>query len=111
MACSLRIVAAEPNPSGDDVQFEKVHLRNTGTEDVTLAGWKIGDADGMKFWVLDDNDGTVVPGQSVIIVRRSTPMSLKNTGDSIVLISPAGQTVDTQAYGNAPSGKVFQFEN
>jgi hypothetical protein len=36
-------------------------------------------------------------------------MSLRNTGDTIVLVSPAGQTVDTKSYGQAPS-KVFQFQ-
>jgi hypothetical protein len=31
-------------------------------------------------------------------------------GDTIKLINPQGQTVDAKSYGNAPSGKVFQFE-
>lgn len=65
---------------------------------------------GLQHWVLTDQDGTVAPGQTVIVVRRGRPMALRNTGDSIVLINPSGQAVDTKSYGSASSGRLFTFE-
>lgn len=105
----LRIAAALPNPVGDDVQDEEVHLHNTGTQAAPLAGWKIGDSTGTSFWVLQAADGTVGPGATVIVKRKARSMSLTNTGDTIVLVNPAGATVDQKSYGNAPSGKLFTF--
>ncbi len=106
----LRIAGALPNPPGDDRQFEEVHLKNTGGSDVPLNGWKITDADGQQHWVLTAQDGVAASGHTVIIVRRGRPMFLNNTGDTIVLINPSGQTVDIESYGNAPSGKLFNFD-
>ena len=109
-AGGLRIVAALPNPHGDDRDLEEVHVANGGTTAVPLAGWRITNAEGQQSWLLTAQDGTVGPGQTVIVVRRGRPVSLRNSGDRIVLVNPGGQMVDTRAYGNAPSGKVFRFE-
>lgn len=107
---TLRIVAALPNPPGDDSQFEEVHLRNTGPSPLPLSGWRIMNGQGQQDWQLTAQDGVVAPGQVLIVVRRGRPMSLRNTGDTIVLVSPAGQTVDTKSYGQAQSGQLFQFQ-
>jgi hypothetical protein len=106
----LRIVAALPNPFGDDAASEEVHLRNTGPNSVPLVGRRIRNGQGQPEWLLDAQDGAIAAGQTLIIVRRNRPMSLRNTGDSIVLMNPAGQTVDTKSYGPAASGVVFQFQ-
>jgi len=105
----LRIMAALPNPHGDDQEFEEVHLRNTGTSPITLAGWRITNAAGQQHWLLIAQDGVVAPGQTMVVVRHGRPMSLRNSGDTIVLVNPSGQTVDTKSYGNAPSGTLFLF--
>ena len=107
----LDIVAALPNPDTNDADDEEVHLRNTGTQPVPLTGWKIGDSTGTRFWVLNDADRTVQPGDTVIVRRQRRNMALNNSGgDRIVLINPAGDTVDEESYGNAPSGRLFRFE-
>ncbi len=110
-ATALRIVAALPNPVGDDAQDEEVHLRNTGTQAVALTGWKIGDSTGTSFWTLQAADGTIQPGATVVVRRKGRPMSLNNTGgDTIVLVNPSGATVDQKAYsGDAASGQLFTF--
>lgn len=105
----LRIIAAIPNPFGEDRQFEEVHLRNFGSEAISLQGWKIGDATGNSFWVLTASDGVVQPGQLVRVMRNGRNMALNNTGDTIVLIDPTGARVDEKSYGEASSGKVFHF--
>jgi Lamin Tail Domain len=110
LAVGLRSVAALPNPPGDDAAFEEVHLRNTGASPVPLVGWRIRNGQGQQEWLLSAEDGVVAAGQAVVVVRRGRPMSLRNTGDTIVLVNPAGQAVDTKSYGPAASGSVFQFE-
>lgn len=109
-AGTLRIVAALPNPHGDDAQLEEVHVMNSGSAAVPLAGWRVTNAAGQQAWQLTAQDGIVPPEQVVIIVRQGRPMSLRNTGDTIVLVNTAGQTVDTKSYGQASSGQLFVFE-
>jgi hypothetical protein len=106
----LRIVAALPNPSGDDSALEEIHLRNNGTEAVPLEGWRIRNGQGQQEWLLSAQDGVVAGSQPVVVVRRGRPMSLRNSGDTIVLINPAGLAVDTRSYGAAASGVLFHFE-
>lgn len=55
----LRIVGAVPNPVTDDAQDEEVHIKNTGSQSVSLAGWKIGDSTGVDFWILASQDGVI----------------------------------------------------
>ncbi len=106
----LSIVGAMPNPPGADEPDERVLLRNNGNQSVTLTGWRIGDSSGDHFWPLDAADGNVNPGQTVTVLRRNRNMSLNNTGgDSVVLINPAGDTVDRETYGEAASGQIFTF--
>jgi hypothetical protein len=52
-------------------------------------------------WLLTPQDGVVQPGQTVIVLRRNRAMSLRNAGDTIVLVSPTGQAVDPKSYGQA----------
>ena len=106
----LRIVAALPNPSGDDSALEEVHLRNNGAEPVPLEGWRIRNGQGPQEWLLNAQDGVVASSQPVVVVRRGRPMSLRNSGDTIVLINPAGLTLDTKSYGAAASDVLFHFE-
>jgi endonuclease/exonuclease/phosphatase family metal-dependent hydrolase len=108
-AAGLKIAAAIPNPVGNDVQDEEVRLHNAGGQAVPLAGWKIGDSTGTSFWKLESADGTVQAGTTIVIRRNGRAMSLNNNGDTIVLVNPAGVTVDQKTYGDAPSGLVFTF--
>lgn len=107
-ASELQIVSALPNPAGDDVQDEEVHVRNPGGGNISLTNWKITDAGGTQFWNLTASDGSVGTGTKTI-KRNGRPMSLNNDGDTIVLISPSGAVVDRKSYGNAGSGVVIHF--
>lgn len=108
----VSIIAVMPNPPGEDLQFEQVHLHNNTNAQISLAGWKIGDSTGNHFWILNSTDGMIAPGATVTIVRSGRPMHLNNSGgDTIVLINASGNTIDTKAYsGNASSGRIFRFE-
>ena len=110
MVPSLSIVGALPNPMNADEPHETVHVRNDSTAAISLDGWRIGDAAG-RFWTLTAADGTVQPGDTIIVVRRNRPMALNNRGgETIVLVNPLGETVDSESYGNAASGQFFEFD-
>lgn len=108
----VSIVAVMPNPPGDDIQFEEVHLRNNTNAAIALVGWRIGDSTGNHFWTLNCTDGTIAPGATVIIIRSGRSMFLNNSGgDTIVLVNALGNNIDTKAYSdNASSGRIFRFE-
>jgi endonuclease/exonuclease/phosphatase family metal-dependent hydrolase len=105
---NLRIVGAVPNPVGPDEQDEEVRLKNTGTQPVPLAGWKIGDSDS-TFWILNAADGTVQPGATISVKRLGRMMSLNNSGDTIVLVHPTFGPIDQRIYGPVTSGQVLTF--
>jgi len=52
----LGIVRAVPNPVTDDAQDEEAHIKNTGSQPVSLAGWKVGGSAGVDFWILASQD-------------------------------------------------------
>ena len=107
-AGTLRVVAVLPSPEGDQSQAEAVHVRNLGPTPVTLAGWRIGNGQG-AFWTLDNPDGAVAPGQVAIVTRQGRPMALTGFGGTLVLLNPAGETLDTQVYGPATLGQLIRF--
>jgi hypothetical protein len=108
-AGTLRIVAVQPFPAGDQTQTEEVHLRNLGPTPVTLAGWRIGNGQG-AFWGLDNGDGSVAPGQVAIVTRQGRPMALTSFGGTLVLVNPGGETLDTQVYGPSTLGQIIRFD-
>lgn len=106
----LRIVAAIPNPVGDDTQQESVEIKNLGTAAVSLTGWRIGDSTGTAFWLLNNSDGpAIAPNQTVTITRKGRNMNLNNSGDTIVLFDASGNEVDRRAYGQVASGEILTF--
>lgn len=106
--CALRISAAKPNPSGNESQFEAVHIHNSGATAVPLANWKIADARN-AVWALDASDGSVPPGGTLVVLRRNRPMGLNNDGDTIVLRAPDDAICDTKGYSNAGSDVIINF--
>jgi endonuclease/exonuclease/phosphatase family metal-dependent hydrolase len=110
-APSLRIVSVIPNPIEDDRQHEQVTVRNVTDAAISLESWKVGDSGSGRFWELTADDGTVSPGQTLTIIRQGRSMALNNSdGDSVKLINPEDEVVDVQAFGDASSGQIFQFE-
>ncbi len=106
----LRIVAARPNPDGDDIQLEEVHILNETQGPASLSGWRVEDSTGAG-WVLNAGDGTLSIGATAVVVRQGRPMSLDNLdGDVIVLRSPQGTEAHRVEYsGQVSSGELVQF--
>ena len=102
----LHMVAAMPNPPGDDLQLEEVHLRNDGLATIVLTGWRISNPAGTLFWLLDNADGIASALQTTVVTRRGRPLPLTNNGGTILLIDPLGAVVEAKTYGPAAQGVV-----
>ena len=102
----LHMVAAMPNPAGDETQLEAVHLRNDGPATIVLAGWKISNPAGTLFWLLDNADAIAPAMGNRVVTRRGRPLPLTNTGGTILLLDPLGAVVDAKTYGPAAEGVV-----
>ncbi|MBX2964513.1 MAG: lamin tail domain-containing protein [Cyclobacteriaceae bacterium] len=91
-----------PDPPGADALYEYVIIKNKTAHTVSLAGWVLRDA-GNKVWLLDGLE-EIQPGQSLKIVRNNMPMSLNNTGDTIMLVNPANVVIDEFRYTGSVEG-------
>jgi hypothetical protein len=61
-------------------------------------------------WGLDNVDGSVAPGQVEIVTRQGRPMASRGDGGTLILVNPAGETVDTRLYGPSILGQVIHFD-
>lgn len=101
---SLAIVSLLPNPAGDENEGEEITLKNLGTSPVPLAGWKFEDK-AKTEWLLDATDGTIAPGATKTVRRRSRDMALNNGGDTVKLIKSGGTVVQTVTYAKTVEGQ------
>jgi endonuclease YncB( thermonuclease family) len=92
-AGDLLILAALPDPQGLDRGHELVTLLNTTPDPVDLTGWTLADGGGGRMRLA----GTV-EGAAVRQIVAGTAIPLGNTGDTLVLIDPAGATIDQVTY-------------
>lgn len=101
---SVRIAAALPNPEGDDYKRETFSLRNIGGAVVKLDGWKIIDAANHEQSLL----GTLEAHQEKVF---ESEISLNNNGDTLCLLSPQLDIVDTVTYSKSDvvSGQEIRF--
>ncbi|NIR41540.1 MAG: hypothetical protein GWN73_39190 [Actinobacteria bacterium] len=100
----VRIIALLPNPDGSDGGSEQVTLRNAGTAEVSLEGWRIADDDGNDVLLT----GSIGAGATRLITLDH-PAMLNNDGDAVRLESPALQVQDSVTYsGTAASGHTLQ---
>ena len=92
----------EGTPVGNNRKLEEITIRNDGTVDVSLAGWRLEDESG-RTWPLV-GFGTLAPGQSLTIQRNGMPMSLDNSGDEIVLFDGENGEHDRYKYTSSAKG-------
>lgn len=104
----MRIVQLVPDPVASDFVAEQITLRNSGTDTVSLLGWKVRDLAG-NSWDLDAL-GALAPGESGTMVRNGQAMSLNNGGDEIELVAPGGAVTQTVSYGKVTSGQVVAVD-
>jgi very-short-patch-repair endonuclease len=100
----IRIGALLPNPVGKDTAGEWIELQNDLDEEVRLCGWSLGTGSGSKHFVLDEI--YLIANGSIALPRSQTNIALRNTEESVQLISPEGQ-MQTVRYEKAKDGKIL----
>ncbi|HHL52282.1 MAG TPA: hypothetical protein ENJ39_02815, partial [Flammeovirgaceae bacterium] len=100
---------ADPTPPEDLPEAEFVELRNNSRKAIDMTGWSFADKITVAALpghiLLPDSllilcrsaDVALFTGYGAVLGLASWP-SLNNSGDSLVLISPAGDTIDLVAY-------------
>ena len=90
------------NPVGSDAEGEWVELWNSGAEVVSLLGWKLANSSGKSARL----SGILQAGERKVFPRTATKLILRNEGETVTLLTPAGAIADTSAFpGLAPEGK------
>ena len=103
----IRISEWLPNPEGNDAAGEWVEVFNDGNVAVNLSGWRLENAAGKSVAL----KGALAPGERKVFHRSATKLTLRNEGEALSLISPAGEVVDTSSFfGLAPEGKSVNKE-
>lgn len=100
----VAIVAALPNPSGEDRGNEWVRLRNTTGSDIDLSGWTLGDR-GNRTEALS---GVIAANAELEVKLSGNAVLLGNKGGLIALHDTAG-LVSAVQYGKASEGEEIVF--
>ncbi|MFH2136606.1 MAG: lamin tail domain-containing protein [Patescibacteria group bacterium] len=93
-----------PNPKGDDSQGEFIELKNVGTADIDLTGWKIGDASSKRYTIKASDFASVIlkPNDFFVLYRSVTGIALNNSGtESTKIFSPDGALVSALEYSGS----------
>ena len=97
-----KIIISEiyPNPSGSDLEFEWLELKNINETEIDLLGWQIKDNSKKTYKIsaLDFPTTIIKPGQFFILPRSITGLALNNDQDTIKLLSPEDKTIQTIKY-------------
>lgn len=101
------IASLLPNPSGSDASNESITLLNTGTEVLSLDNWILRDKD-LNTLKLDEL-GTLTPGERKNILRNGRDLSLNNRCETVELINPSGEIVDSVSYPRSNEDEQLDF--
>ena len=90
-------------------------LLNPGTSAINLTDWQLKDASGKKYTIGDfevtvqANGLLIQPQQYVVITQTMSKIALNNSGgETVTLLDPSGQIVDSASYPDkAPVGASY----
>ena len=106
---SLDVSEVYANPLGDEVAGEWIELWNSGTTEVSTQGYSLSDVAGVvKQYALPEK--SIPPGETVLITRAQSSISLNNDGEQIVLNRPDG-TVSQSSWFVTAEGKSISLVN
>jgi hypothetical protein len=93
------------NPAGDDVGKEAVVLGNASILAVDLSGWRIVD----KNAHFDTLQGTLAPGESLLVLLTGNGAQLGNNGGTISLMNQTGTQVHAVSYSKDDISKLSRY--
>ncbi|MBI2415813.1 MAG: lamin tail domain-containing protein [Candidatus Kerfeldbacteria bacterium] len=97
-----------PDPAGSDATDEWIELYNAGQADVNLYDWQITDAS--NDYTFSDVS-TITTGGYIVLPVTDSGISLNNSGETISLLDPAGEVIDTVTYEAATTGESYVYLN
>jgi endonuclease/exonuclease/phosphatase family metal-dependent hydrolase len=111
ITAQVKIFSLLPNPTGNDPGREEVTIINLTSSPLSLAGWKLRDANTPtpnEFAL----SGTVPANGKLTVVMASNTMPLNNGGDSVSLVDPQGNVRHQVSYASsqATPGRVIIFQ-
>ncbi len=95
-----------PNPAGSD-ESEWIELKNLGSAEIDLAGWKIDDSEGGSRPYTLPPETIIKANGFLLLERQKTKIALNNTSDSVRLFNSAGDLVDQIDYEEAKESLAF----
>ncbi|PIT98402.1 MAG: hypothetical protein COT71_00730 [Candidatus Andersenbacteria bacterium CG10_big_fil_rev_8_21_14_0_10_54_11] len=96
-----------PNPVGSDTAAEFIELYNSGAAAVDLAGWQLDDADGGSAPYTFGTGVQVPAGGYRVFLRSQTGLALNNTGDTVRLFDPSGESKASAVYSGGAEGQSY----
>ena len=87
-----------PNPKGSDTEGEFVELKNTGSEEVDLEGWRIDDGEGGSSPYKIPAGVSLAGGDYYVFWRADTKLAFNNGGDEVKIFDPAGNIKSSFVY-------------
>ncbi len=98
-----------PNPVGNDNQ-EWIELYNQNNTDVDISGWILDDAEGGSKPFVFPQGTTIKAGVFQVWSRLATKLALNNTEDSVRLLWPTQEVIDSASYDKSSEGQSYQFD-
>ncbi len=92
------VVINEIYPKPSDEQSEWIELFNTSSESVSLNLWKLENSEGEKKSFVINASSIIQPKGFLVFFKSQTGISLRNEGDTIRLIDPSNNEVDSQSF-------------
>lgn len=108
----VRLSEVLPNPVGNDAEGEWLELENTSNRPINVSALQIDDKEGggSKPYTLPDN--LIIPAHSFLIIEREeSGIAFNNTVDSLRLIAPDGEVLESISYVGGKEGKSYVRKN
>jgi len=103
----VKISELLPNPSGTETEAEFIELVNDGNQNISLNGWTV--SDGSRTYTLS---GEIASDGYQAFYNADTKISLNNSGDSVILSAPNGDSKDEVSYsGTAAEDTSWARQN
>ena len=96
-----------PSPEGLDAEEEWIEIFNQNSFEVSLSGWQIQDSKG-KITTYTFPEGKEISAYEYFVLPRPvSKITLNNTGDSLNLIQPNGEIIDSVNFEKAPRNQSY----
>lgn len=96
-----------PSPEGPDAQEEWIEIFNQNGFKVDLSGWKIKDSVGSVKTYTFPTGAAITSYGYLVLTRPATKITLNNSGDTLYLVQPNEETLDSVAFGKAPRAQSY----